>query len=224
MWTPVANWGWKGDTDAVTGFVSYSTDSQTIIDPGGPLPGRGGSPATCTTVTYSNWVYYDGFGTVHQFDGTSSKLTHGNGDSCPTPTTDFTNTATGDSGYTLSVSFYNNASVSTASGQRLKPPVMTTGPGTVTDANGNQLSVDSSGHFTDTTGHVALTLVGGAPSPRTFTYTDTLGNLQSVSVTYASYVVQTAFGCARVAEYSAATVYLVDRVTFSRRQFLFLYV
>jgi RHS repeat-associated protein len=215
----------ESDTDAVTGFITYSTATETVSDPEGPLPPRGGLLPTCTITTNSNWTYYDSFGTAHQFSGSSSKLLRGDGDTCPSGSPSFSSTATDGSGYTLSVSLDTHAIIETARGQEVVPPILTTGSGTVTgagtvtDANGNQLSVDASGHFTDTTGNVALTVGGGAPSPKTFTYKDTSGNPQSVTVTYVSYTVQTAFGCSGIAEYPATAVSLVDRITFPDSSF-----
>jgi hypothetical protein len=58
-WQPVANWGWRGATEISTGYMSAK---QTI--------------AFCTanhdvSVTYSNFVYHDTFGTSHSFPGTA---------------------------------------------------------------------------------------------------------------------------------------------------------
>src|SRR5260370_6792839 len=44
QWQPATNWGWRGVTEAKTGYISYST-STTINGP-------------CTTYTYSNYVYH----------------------------------------------------------------------------------------------------------------------------------------------------------------------
>lgn len=226
-WTPAFNWGWKGDTDAVTGFVSYSTTTETLPQQGGPGPnnttsqtmlpaGGPGGIQQCTVAYYSHWVYYDSYGTAHQFTGTTSTVTKGNVDYCPYSSPSFVATAKDGSGYTINVTFYKKAAISNTHGQHFNAPVMSEGSGTVTDSNGNQLSVDSSGNFTDTTGNVALTVSGTAPSPKTLTYKDTNGNPQSVTVTYSTYTVQTAFGCAgstAVSEYPATSIPLVDRIT-----------
>ena len=56
-------------------------------------------------------------------------------------------------------------------GRILNVPVNTTGASTVTDRNGNQISVNSANVWTDTLGTTALTISGTAPSPVSYTYT-----------------------------------------------------
>ncbi|MBX6362084.1 MAG: RHS repeat protein, partial [Acidobacterium ailaaui] len=51
-------------------------------------------------------------------------------------------------------------------------------------------------------------------SSRTFTYTDTNGNSQTVTLNYKTYTVQTAFGCSGIGEYGPTTTSLVDNITF----------
>jgi len=75
------------------------------------------------------------------------------------------------------------------------------GAATVTDANGNRISVDGAGHFTDTIGTVALSIAGNAPNPKVFTYIDSNGHSQTIILNYKAYTVQTAFGCG-IGEYA----------------------
>jgi RHS repeat-associated protein len=198
MWTPVNLWGWSVDTEASTGYVSYSTMTSTT--------------PTCTTLIYSGWVYYDAVGTGHAFNGTTSQLIDGD-ISCPSSSPSFTETAGDGSGYTISVSDYASATVQTANGKTITPATVGDGAGTIQDSNGNQITVDQGGSFTDTTGNLALRVAGTAPNAHTFTYTDSTGTPRSVSVTYRSYTVQTAFNCAGVSEYGPMSTSLVDRVT-----------
>jgi len=99
-------------------------------------------------------------------------------------------------------------------GETIVPAGPLSSAGTVTDSNGNEISVDANGHFTDTTGNVVLTVSGVAPSAHTFQYADTNGNTQTVQVTYATYTVQTAFGCSGTGEYGPAQTPLVDTISF----------
>jgi RHS repeat-associated protein len=213
-WTPATLFGWQADTTAATGFVSYTSTTTTTPDPGGPIAPTGGKLATCTVTTYSNWTYYDTFGTAHPFAGATSKLISGDGDSCPEPSPSLTGITNDGSGYTITIFLYKNVAVTSAGGKKITPAVVSNSSGSVTDSNGNQISIDINGHFTDTTGKVALTVAGTAPNPHTFTYTDTGGNPQSVTMSYKSYTVQTNFGCSGIGEYGPTSTSLVDAISF----------
>jgi RHS repeat-associated protein len=86
------------------------------------------------------------------------------------------------------------------------------------DPNGNEITL-TNGQYTDTTGAVALSVLGSSPSNTLLTYTNTQGNATSYTVSYKSYTVKTAFGCAGVAEYPATAIYLVDKVTLPDNSF-----
>jgi hypothetical protein len=88
-----------------------------------------------------------------------------------------------------------------------------TGAGSITDANGNQISISSGGVITDTLNTTALTVTGSAPNPVTYAYTAPSGSQVNVEVTYVQYSVQTCFQVSGVNEYPATQVPLVDRVT-----------
>jgi RHS repeat-associated protein len=202
-WTPVQSFGWSGDTEVTTGYVSTF---QTITNR---------SSDHCTTIITGGFVYTDPFGVQHPFGGgTIHQINYGG--TCTEPSTSsFTSIAEDGSGYTISVTDYAAVSISSASGKQISPPVnIGSGSASVTDSNGNQVSVDGDGHFTDTTGNVVLTVAGSSPNPHTFTYKDTSGNPQSVSMAYKTYTVQTAFGCSGVGEYGPTSTSLVDSITF----------
>ena len=79
------------------------------------------------------------------------------------------------------------------------------------DRNGNEISEDSNGTFTDTLGTQVLTDTG---TPQVFTYTDPNGHPASVALTWATYTIQTNFGCPNVGEYGPnSNQHLIDRVT-----------
>jgi hypothetical protein len=135
QWQPASNWGWRGVTEAKTGYVTYQTSSTT----NGP----------CTTYTYSGYVYHDSFGSPHPFPGTATHIVglHCSG-GLP-----LTATATDGSGYTLTGAQGPGPTgqLTGRGGNVIVPPFNTTsGAASMTDANGNQLSVNSSGQFFDT--------------------------------------------------------------------------
>ena len=208
-WQPVSTWGWNSSTAAVAGHLGasvtvYMTCPQ-IIEP--RLP-----PIDKETIFTWHWTFYDYLGTAHPFPGDTQTW---NTSPCSTAgSSSLNSTATDGSGYTLSATG-PSGSVKTRKGTSIGPPINGfAGPGTLTDRNGNIVSVDSSGNITDTLGTVALMVAGsGTPSsPVTFTYTPPSGPNVSYTMRYASYTVQTSFGCSGVTEYSATGVSLVSEI------------
>src|SRR5581483_11507179 len=103
---------------------------------------------------------------------------------------------------TMQVSSSTTIQITTPFGRVFVPPTnQMSGAATVTDANGNRISVDGAGHFTDTIGTVALSIAGNAPNPKVFTYIDSNGHSQTIILNYKAYTVQTAFGCG-IGEYA----------------------
>ncbi len=127
----------------------------------------------------------------------------------------FTETASDGSGFTLTTSSYFGLgrTVTHRNGKVLSGPLNSQGgSGTATDRNGNKISVDSNGNFTDTLGTTALTVSGAAPNPLTFSYTSPAGTSVSVTMNYRTYTVKTNFGCSGMAEYGPTSVSLVDTI------------
>lgn len=183
-WQPVNNWGWKGVTDTMLGYVTHT--STTIQCPSG-VQGH-----FITSHLQSNFVYTDQFGIQHAFANQVGTC-DGAGDLDPT-------TATDGSGLTLIVPnriITSSGQIITAAGQ------VGYSSGTNTDRNGNQISITSSGVFTDTLGTTALTVSGGAPNPLVLAYTNSAGTSASYQVKYSTYTVQTNFGCTGIAEYGS---------------------
>ncbi len=204
-WQPVQNWGWLGETEVATGYISYSQGSCHFV--------LGGQPHTENT--YSNFVYHDSFGAAHAF----STPTIGG---CPTYVSSTTATTADGSGYQLSAEWtsgsYPAVSVTSSHGTLLNPPLQSgSGSGNYTDRNGNEISVDGSGHFYDTLSSTtpALTVAGqGTPSsPLTFTYTAPSGSSAQYTVSYVAYTVATNFAISGISEYGATAINLVDKVT-----------
>jgi RHS repeat-associated protein len=201
LWRPVINFGWRGQTEAALGYISFS-----------------GTLTTCDVnnergeqFVYTNWVYHDPFGTPHAFNGETETF---NG-SCGSGSSTLNATASDDSGYTISLLGSSLTSLVTSNGKIIQAPVSSTaGSGAMTDPNGNQITVSSSEVFTDTLGQTALTVAGsGTPtSPITMTYTGPSGSAASYTMKYTSYNVQTSFGCSGVTEYSATGISLVSEI------------
>ncbi len=162
-WVAMGNWGWRGQTEVTTGYVSYdSVYSGPACYNAGTYLGQ--------QYTQSNWTYHDSFGTAHVFSGSTVRYM-GAAAYCP-PDTSLSVTAGDGSGwrmFAIGISLYN---VTSNSGEVIHPPVNVTGAaGTATDGNGNQVSADGSGHFFDTlsstTPVLAVTGSGTPASPRT---------------------------------------------------------
>ena len=201
-WVPASNFGWSGDTQILAGYMTYSSTMTTS--------------GSCTTTVYSSFFYNDSVGVAHPFSGTTTAVI-GNG--CTGSVSTLNAVATDGSGYTLSVNFFTTSTVTTRLGTSMVVPNIGNGTATIADSNGNQITANGSGQIIDTTGNVALTIAGTAPNPHTFTYTDTTGTAQEVSMSYQNYTVQTAFGCpntyqSNIREYGPKTISLVNTITY----------
>ncbi len=206
-WQPVLNWGWRGQTETATGYMSYSSR---IVQTCYTLEGHIEVP-TGEVESTSKWVYHDRFGVSHPFNISTTSHTG----TCGSSVTTATQTATDGSGYTVNAAG-GSGTITPPGGQSFVPPFnASSGTATFTDANGNQITVDGSGHFTDTLGTVALTVAGsGTPSsPTTFTYTAPSGANAAYSMNYTQYTVNTNFGVSGIAEYGPSSVALVSSIS-----------
>ena len=84
----------------------------------------------------------------------------------------------------------------------------------LTDSNGNQISVNSSGQWFDTlsSSTPTLSVSGTAPNPTTFTYTAPSGANAPYTMKYTSYTIKTNFGCSGIAEFGATAEYLPSEI------------
>ncbi len=203
-WQPVYNWGWRGQTETATGYVSYSLT--TVY----------GYPSICWTKKYNNYVYHDAWGAAHSFYGEGDYYNNPQ-DRCGTCGTNvklcfygFSSIARDGSGYTLSLPNGSYGGVPFATlygrdGKVINPPEGAgTGTGNVTDRNGNFISVDGSGHFYDTLSSTIAALTVAAPAPpssTTFTYTAPSSVSATYTMKYTTYTVQTNFGCSNITDY-----------------------
>jgi RHS repeat-associated protein len=210
-WQPVQNFGWIAQTVVMTGYVSYATHNY-VCD--WPLPKHG------NFYIYDTWVYHDAFGTSHSFSGQLEYDPTG----CDTTTTSFTSQSSDGSGLTLiasgSATPHTTQSITTSKGQSMVVPTAPASVGSsITDSNGNQVSVSSTGVYTDTLGAPALTVTGsGTPaSPVTLKYpvTPQAGGSTSAtaSIAYKAYTAQTNFQCPGVTEYGSTSVNLIDHIS-----------
>lgn len=216
VWTPVQNFGWAGQSQIVTGYLTYSQMEQETVSPSC----KPGDPGNDLTTTISNVVYHDGFGIGHPFDGRYVTVQCHIGGT-PITSTIKPNAADG-SGYVGDGT--NDGLLLDSRGRQFTVPTAQNGSGSgaansglgsITDSNGNQITLSGSGQFTDTTGKVVLTAAGAAPNPQTFTYTDSSGSPRAVTVSYLTHTVQTAFNCSGIGEYGPTSIPLVDKITFA---------
>ena len=204
-WQPVNYWGWGIQTAVATGYVSYSTTSGVCYVNGHDFGG--------SYTNFLNWSYNDQFGVTHKFGGSSAIRTGTCGSS-----TGMNSLATDGSGLRLTSTLGASSITVTSRGAKvIQPPFLSaSGAGTTTDSNGNQISVSSSGVFTDTLDKTVLTVSQNAPgpsSPTTFTYTPPSGTNTAYTMQYINKTVQTAFGCSGIGEYtSASPVALVSEI------------
>ena len=213
-WSPVnSNWGWRAVTEAATGYVTYSTSSTSyacLISGGWGVE----------YFYYDGLVYHDPAGGLHPFSGSiiAEVISSPNCGTEGTIVTPIKNAvALDNSGYILTTNSTQALGATTVNARGglhiTTPPVQqNTGAGSITDANGNQISVSSSGVITDTLG-TALTVSGTPPGNVTYAYTAPNNNQVSVTVSYVEYWVQTCFQISGINEYPATEKPLVDKVT-----------
>lgn len=184
VWTPVYNFGWRGQTEANTGYISSTSSTHICYYYVGRIEYVGGIENS-----WSNFVYHDAWGIPHPFAGTAVYDTgSGNGGCPPARDTGFTSTTTDGSGYTITVpppAGGGTTTVTSRSGIMVTPPSGSgSGAATSTETNGNEITINSSGQFFDTLSSTTavLTVAGTAPSPTTFTYTTPTGSNASYTI------------------------------------------
>jgi RHS repeat-associated protein len=202
VWTAVPNWGWRAATEAAVGYVTYNDTLKNTFC---------GTPPSRQLDDYiSGWTYHDINGVAHPFTFAFFL-------DCDTGNGSGSGISADGSGYFMNASVLAftvaTATVNSPSGTVINPPVGgPNGAGTVTDVNGNQLTVSSSGVITDTLNTTALTVSGSAPNPKTFTYTSPAGPGASYTINYKQYTVATNFGVSGIGESGAQSASLVDNI------------
>ncbi len=196
-WLPVSNWGWRGQSEAISGYISYSTTTAKCYDD----PDNPGS--FWWAPQYRNWQYHDGNGTIHPFGFWYSD--------CGLDTHAHSGTAYDGSGLVLNA---DTDTVTTPSGIVITPPVnVTTGTGTIVDTFGNTLS-SSSTNFTDTldTGGSHVLAISGT-NPVSYTYPGPSGNISTAVGYTGGFSIKAAYSCTGVGAYTATGVSLVTSIT-----------
>ena len=105
-WQPVGNSGWRGQTEAATGYVSYYA----VV-----FPCAGNQHYT----VYTFWTYHDPFGAAHSINGVTE--TSG-GTGCGIASFNLSGTATDDSGYVIKYNESNIGHLHSQSGQKSLRP------------------------------------------------------------------------------------------------------
>lgn len=145
-------------------------------------------PDNTSTTVYTGWTWVDPTGAVHKFGGSLDSK----GCLYPFP---FVSTTTDGSGLTLVIKgdpAINSGSFYTPSGVIAEPVSKT-----VTDTNGNQLSISSSVGVDQYLGggRTLLTANYNNPASLTFMYSDATGASQTVTASFIWRAFKTAFGC-----------------------------
>ncbi|HEU5400120.1 MAG TPA: RHS repeat-associated core domain-containing protein [Terriglobales bacterium] len=205
-WEPADNFGWLAQTVVMTGYLSYSTHEYLCDYP---------PPERKNFWIYDTWVYHDPWGRSHSFNGELEYDPSG----CDSTINSFTSGALDGSGYTLTATRATRygplaqQQITSSYGRSLVVPTSTVSSGSsITDSNGNQVSVSSAGVYTDTLGTSALAVAGAAPGNVTLTYPNASGGTASYTIKYATYNIQTTFGCSGIGEYSASGTSLISEI------------
>jgi RHS repeat-associated protein len=212
-WEPDSGWGFHGQLGSrIVGYLSYVNAANAA----NCISGRQRVPGTLL----ENWVYHDPFGRSHGIDYKIQTCSN---------TTVVTKTGTGQtkdgSGYYMTTA---DEMIHSRSGAIINAPQNPTGTnsttGSITDTNGNVITNNGNGTFTDTLGVTELTIAGLATqaSPVTLTY-PVVSQADSASsatatITYKTYTVQTNFQCigsasTAIPEYPATSIDLIDHIT-----------
>lgn len=201
VWTLAQAAGWTAQTAGTTGYLTYTTTNTSQ---------RVGSGICVTSIT-KDYVYYDPFGVGHAFPAVHWTTKAG---SCSGSSGVSGGTAVDGSGYSMG-GVPAAAHVTTKGGRSFVPPFnQTTGAASVTDLNGNEITNNGNGDFTDTLGLTALAITGSQSSSQQFAYTDTTGTSRNVTVNYSTYTLQTAFGCSGVSDYGPQSTQLISSIVF----------
>jgi RHS repeat-associated protein len=205
-WQPIQNFGWRASLEAGFGYI------QRILLAPTPCP----APNQGNIATNFAWFYKDSKGISHSF-GTTREVDVPCGSLTTTSLSSVV--ATDGSGYTFSATGSIRQGLFSSAGQAIGVPVNTPGSGsaTLTDRNGNQITVNSSGQFFDTlsatTPVLTVTGSGTSASPMIFSYTAPSGASAQYKVNYTNYTIGTNFGVSGISEYkSSAGVPLVSSI------------
>jgi RHS repeat-associated protein len=219
IWQPVTSSGstsWEPTNSGAFGFTFQGVGSLrwSVTEDIPCYTHVGGENEQTGAVLYYTVTYFDVLDTPHVF-GSSVIDTQGKGGGCVTDGYAYSGTPTTDgSGYTLKVDSSGDATVTARNGQTVYWSYSVNPVPIATDANGNEITENSSGEFYDTLSSTTpvLTIAGVAPSNTTFTYTPPSGTNVAYTMKYTSYTVRTNFGCSGVSEYGPTAQDLVSEI------------
>lgn len=176
--------------------------------------------SSCKT-EYSNFVYYDIYGTGHPFPGS----TLFEGLTCGNTATSITTPASDGSGYTLTITGETIQSLTTADGTPIQVGGTDTATGQLTDRNGNIVTAGKAAKgpggqglvstIKDSLGDSALVFTDPFTSttvPETYVYTSPSGASATYTVKYTSMTVQTNFQCSGITEFGATAIKLATEI------------
>ena len=216
--------GWNGLSGAGKAYIGYTMVTQDLNQTC-KYGYQGSSIGTFSLWAFSNFYYVDEFGTRHTFQNIGWAYATNTASGFCGPNAGFNpssanqqSLANDDSGYTIVVtpgSSGASAYIRDKNNKTINPPIIansTWGTQSTTDRNGNQITVSTSGVYTDTLGQQALTVTGTAPSNTNLSYTAPSGGTASYVVKYAQYTVQTNFQCSGVSQYGPLSQYLISEI------------
>jgi hypothetical protein len=167
---------------------------------------------------YDNFVYHDPTGVTHNF---SSQLLYDPTSCYDTKVSTFTETAYDGSGLTLTATGNTSGVGSPTTTQKIAtrgggitvvPSSSTSHGSPISDSNGNEISVSSSGVYTDTLGSTVMAVSGTPPSNVTYTYPTPSGSTATYTAKYTSFTIKTNFGRSGISEYTASSTPLITEI------------
>ncbi len=211
VWAPTsATWGWTANTQAVTGYISYTASQAACFV----------YPTLYQYTIWAGWQYHDTVGMTHTFLGEA--ISNGASPCTGYPPSSQKVTISDGSGLTLAVAISGgnlSESLTSSAGVLINAPFVPQGSGTSTDTNGNQIAATyntGTTTFMDTlsasSGALTVTGTGTPSSPTVLTYPNPQSGSSAFQMRYTAYTVQTAFGCSGITEYGAQTQNLVSSI------------
>ncbi|MBI3475373.1 MAG: RHS repeat-associated core domain-containing protein [Acidobacteria bacterium] len=191
-----------------------------------PNPDDPGVPIQYTKRTFTGYQSPDN--TTHPFGYGSVYVYDGNQLDCAVPKYDHpTGTTSDGSGISITAT-YGPSTVTYPNGQVVHPPSIESGSNgvngsgtyTTSDVNGNTITVNTGANqgqinsIADTLGTQPITVTGGPPPTAVnYQYPAPSGATAKVTITYTTKTIQSAFACPGIADQSATSKTLIDRIT-----------
>lgn len=117
MWQPVSNLDWDGFTNGPMGYVPYGTT----------LAGSKVQGTQYTWNVYAPFIYYDQRGAMHYLSVSTSTAATPSGGPCNAGQSTASGTAIDGSGYSVSITSFTTAVITTPGGLTLNAPTYSSG-------------------------------------------------------------------------------------------------